>query len=312
MARHLYIGNAVAATYSSGVLAAGAIDIQKMSSSGPTSLVALETITDAPQIRIVQGNGTTNIISPWICGKDVINWSGKSYVAGVAHRTDSTLTSNTAAISFVTTKIYRIDTDSFENFSFDTGNIASGQTPTQVQVIVLAAWDAILAVNKPDWLNDVATVAAGVFQVTATKRGDTTNSGSLWDEKNVIIEMIQTHSADTTQTHGNAIGVNMLVGYGDGYWVKAMEEETRGVNYGYYNRIQLPNTPTTTAVATSNYDVYNIACTKDGSSSSQIHGVDNLIELNIAFDNGTAALTLALEGILNPYLASANFPVVVL
>jgi predicted N-formylglutamate amidohydrolase len=58
--------------------------------------------------------------------------------------------------------------------------------------------------------------------------------------------------------------------------------------------------------------MYHIAATKDGSSSSQIHGVDNLIEINIAFDNGTAALTQALENKLNSYLASANFSPVIL
>ena len=86
-----------------------------------------------------------------------------------------------------------------------------------------------------------------------------------------------------------------------------MDEELRGTQYGYYNRREQPVTPTSTAVKTDTYDMYHIACTKDGSSSSQIHGVDNIIELNIAFDNGTAALTQALEGVLNPYLNSAGF-----
>ena len=65
MARHLAIGNAVAVSYSSGVLAAGAVDIQKLSASGPTTMVAGDTIADSAQFRIVQGNGTTNIVSPW-------------------------------------------------------------------------------------------------------------------------------------------------------------------------------------------------------------------------------------------------------
>ena len=32
-------------------------------------------------------------------------------------------------------------------------------------------------------------------------------------------------------------------GFGDGFYVKDMEEELRGVNYGFYNRVELPNTP---------------------------------------------------------------------
>ena len=33
----------------------------------------------------------------------------------------------------------------------------------------------------------------------------------------------------------------------------------------------------------------------------------NLIEITIAFDNDTATLTQALEGVLNPYMNSAGF-----
>ena len=84
MAKHLIIGNEVAVSYSSGVLADGAVDVQKLSASGPTSMVPGDTIADSPQFRIVMGNGTTNVVSPWVYGKDVINWSCKGHVAQVA------------------------------------------------------------------------------------------------------------------------------------------------------------------------------------------------------------------------------------
>ena len=307
MARHLMIGDDTAVSYSAGVLADNALDVQKRSASGWTSLAPGDTIADSSEIRIVQGNGTTNIVSPWFYGKDVVDWSGKSYTASVAHRVDGTLTNNTAAISVVTTKIYRTDVDTHDSFSFDTGDIASGQTPTQVQVIVLAAWNAIADSDLPDWLNATAAVNAGAFRVTASKRGDATNSGGVWAEKNPVIRMIQTHSVDTAQTFADAIGVGMTTGYGDGFALKAMEEELRGNQYGYYNRVQLPVTPTATIDTAETYDMYNIVATKDGSSASQINGVDNLIEITIAFDNDTGALTSALEGVLNPYMASAGF-----
>ena len=307
MARHLMIGDDTAVSYSAGVLADNALDVQKRSASGWTSLQPGDTVADSAEIRIVQGNGTNNIVSPWFYGKDVINWSGKSYVAAVAHRVDGTLTTNTAAISVVTTKIYRTDIDSHDSFSFDTGNIASGQTPTQVQVIVLAAWDAITASDKPDWLNDTAAVNAGDFRVTASKRGDTVNSGGTWAEFNPVIRMIQTHSVDTAQTFADAVGVAMLPGYGDGFALKAYEDSLMGNQYGYYNRVQQPNTPASTIDTAETYDMYNIVATKDGSSSSQINGVDNLIEITIAFDNDTATITQALEGVLNPYMNSAGF-----
>ena len=88
MARHLMIGNAVAVDRTvAGILDAGAIEIQKNSASGPTTMVAGDTIANSPQFRIVQGNGTRDIVSPWIYGKDVINWSGKSYVPAKAQTT---------------------------------------------------------------------------------------------------------------------------------------------------------------------------------------------------------------------------------
>jgi hypothetical protein len=305
MARHLIIGNDVAVATTNGLVADGAVSVQKMTQNGPAELVQGETFADAPQIRIVSG-GTDgkNIVTPWIYGRDVVNYSGKANVAAVAHRVDGTLTTNTAAISVVTTKIYRTDVDSHDSFSFDTGDIASGQTPTQVQVIVLAAWDAIAAADKPDWLNDTAAVNAGDFRVTASKRGDAVNSGGTWEEFNPIIRMIQTHSVDTAQTFADAVGVAMLPGYGDGFAVKAFEESLMGAQYGYYNRITQPITPASQAVTGTAYDMYVIAATKDGSSASQINGVDNLIEINVALVAGDAD-SVVVENKLNAYFAGS-------
>ena len=312
MARHLIIGDGTAYGVTAGLVDDGAVSIQKMTQNGPTELVAGDTIADAPQIRIV-GGGTDgkNIVTPWIYGKDVVNWSGKAYSAAAAHRTDGTLATNTAAISVVTTKIYRTDISGFNFFSFDTGNIASGQTPTQVQVIVKAAWDAIAQSDKPDWLNATAAVNAGEFRVTASKRGDAANDGSVWAEKNPIIEMVQTHSLDTAQTYANSVGVAMTMGYGDGFEVKSFEESLMGAQYGYYNRIAQPITPASQAATGTSYHMYVIAATKDGSSSSQINGVDNLIELNMALVAGDADSAIV-ENKLNSYLASANFAPVIL
>ena len=82
MARHLLIGDG---TTSTGVEANGAIGIEKLSATGPTQLVPGDTLSDSMQIRFVQGTATRNVYSPWIYGKDVINYSGKSYSAPVAH-----------------------------------------------------------------------------------------------------------------------------------------------------------------------------------------------------------------------------------
>ena len=88
-----------------------------------------------------------------------------------------------------------------------------------------------------------------------------------------------------------------------------MEEELRGTAYGFYNRVELPNTPAASAVVGTTYDIYHLVATKDGSSASQIHGVDNLIEIYVALPAGDGD-NIAFEAAANGYLASVNFPAV--
>jgi len=302
MARHLMIGNEIAAAYTNGLLADGAIDVQKLSASGPTSMVPGDTIATSAQFRIVQGGAGNNIVSPWIYGKDVINWSGKSHVAQVAEVKRATLTTNATAVGNHTLKIIN-KTNGAEPFEMKSYEIAvtATMTPTAQTALLKIAIDADL----PHWVNGAVTDNGGSIDCTGFKKGEAKADGSIQEDL-VAMEFAWdsnsngTTMADTAQTPGNR-------GYGDGYYIKDMEENNRGTQYGYYNRVQLPNTPALTTVVASPYDVYHIAATKDGSSASQIMGVDNLIEINIAFDNGTAALTSALEGVLNPYLLSAGF-----
>ena len=110
-----------------------------------------------------------------------------------------------------------------------------------------------------------------------------------------------TWTLDSAPTGGS------FAGCGSGYAVRIREEEMWGNNFGVYDRAGIPKNPTTYSVLADTYDMYHIAATKDGSSQSQVHGVDNIMEISIAFDNGTAALTSALEGLLNPYMASVGF-----
>lgn len=75
-------------------------------------------------------------------------------------------------------------------------------------------------------------------------------------------------------------------------------------------RGHLPKQPTLESVTGTNYDMYSIVATKDGSSSSQINGVDNLIELNVAAVAGDAD-SLIFENKLNAYF-TGSFPAVIL
>ena len=147
---------------------------------------------------------------------------------------------------------------------------------------------------------------SGVITLTGFTKGATKADGSVQGEV-VLFDVVDDLDGDNGTTAAFATTTAASRGNGDSFYIKEMEEELRGAQYGFYNRIHQPNTPAQSTVIGDSYDVYHIVATKDGSSASQIHGVDNLIEIYIAFDNGTAALTMALEGQLNPYLNAAGF-----
>jgi hypothetical protein len=332
MARHLYIGNAVAvARTTAGILDSGAVEIQKLSSSGPTAMLPGDTLADSPQFRIVQGDGTRDIVSPWVYGRDVINWSGKSNTAAVSQSSTIVGTAAATNTSDVEVTIKLVNTSNGQNFgdsksytvitnanSINTiaeiGDNFTGAMYSGYSISGSASLSATNSADLPWFVKSITWDASTTITLVGWDKGETMTNGQVAEYPttfNIVIENGDAAANGGTYTisapNQSATGTLALRGYGDGYYVKQMEEDLRGANYGYYNRVQLPVTPTQTAVVGDSYDMYHIAATKDGSSSSQIHGVDNIIELNIAFDNGTAALTQALEGVLNPYLNSAGF-----
>tara|TARA_R100001440_G_scaffold51064_1_gene71036 strand:+ start:2364 stop:3296 length:933 start_codon:yes stop_codon:yes gene_type:complete len=310
MARHLYIGNNIAVSYSAGVLANKAIDVQKLSASGPTSMVAGDTIADSERFRIVQGNGTTNIVSPWIYGRDVIDWSGKGYSAQVAQVKRAAFATNATVAGEHTLKVMNKTNgnEPFEQKSY-TISVAAGATPTTQ----CTAFTTAINNDLPHWINGNITNNGTSLDFTGFKKGETKADGSVQEDLVLIefsFEAIDGGGNGTTMTE--SVQTPGSRGVGDYHYVQKLEDISKGVNYGFYHRGHLPNTPVDTALVGGQYDMYHIAATKDGSSSSQINGVDNIIEINIALDNSTPAITQAFENKLNSYLASANFSPVIL
>ena len=99
--RQLLVASEVVVGYAGGVLASGAVDVQKRPADGSNSVTKLpaDTIAQAPQIRLVQGTPEgKNIVTPWFSGTDVIAWKKATYVAGqVAQSTTLTF----AGVPFV-------------------------------------------------------------------------------------------------------------------------------------------------------------------------------------------------------------------
>jgi len=307
MARQLLIGNNVAMAYASGVLANGAISVQKLSAAGPTEMVAGDTIATSAQFRIVQGTGSKNIVSPWIYGKDVIDYSGKSFVAPTAQVLTATFATNPTAAGYHTFKVINKTNgaEPFEMKSYTIPVLAGAPGSPTIQAAAIAA---AMVADMPHWV-DIAIAVGAVLTITGFMKGAVLADGSIQEHAVTMDAAWDGASNGTTMADVYTGG---LRGYGGSFYVKEMEENLRGANYGYYNRIAQPITPAQTAVTTSSYDMYSIVATKDGSSASQINGVDNLIEITIAFDLSTPGFTTALEAKLNPYLVSAGFTAVTL
>ena len=310
MARHLIIGDGTAYGVTNGLVDDGAISIQKMSSSGPTELVLGDTFADAPQIRIVGGGKDgKDIVTPWIYGKDVINYSGKSYVDQQACTVTNTIAGTSANAGTLVLKFIKTSGPRQEFFSFST-EIAASTAHTAADALIKTAFEDASLV-KPDWLNPVCDATAGATVVfSGAVRGDVAYSANTWDYEPVQIKLIVESYDGGTQTHTASATTGGHPGYGDGFAVRAFEESLQGTSHGFYMRGHLPKQPTLESVTGSNYDMYSIVATKDGSSATQINGVDNLIEVNIAAIAGDAD-SLVVENKLNGYFAGV-FPNVIL
>ena len=309
MARHLIIGDG-ATRGTANPVEDGAITIHKMSASGPTDLIIGESIIDAPQIRIVGGGKDgKNIVTPWIYGKDVINFSGKSYVDQAACTVTNTIAGTSAAAGTLVLKFIKTSGPRQEFFSFST-EIAASVAHTDADALIKTAFEDASLV-KPDWLNPDCDATAGATVVfSGAVRGDVAYSGNTWDYEPVQIKLIVESYDGGTQTHTASATTGGHPGYGDRFAVRAFEESLQGTSHGFYMRGYLPKQPTLESVTGSNYDMYSIVATKDGSSHSQINGVDNLIELNVAAIAGDAD-SAVFEAKLNGYFAGV-FPSVVL
>ena len=307
MARHLIIGDDTTVAYDgNGLLADGSIDIQKLSSDGPTSLVAGEGIADSDQIRFVQGGPAgidVNIVSPWIYGRDIIVAGGTPAVAQAAQVSTVTFATNANAdepAAFL--KLINL-TDGQEPFEFK--NYEVKVTSGDTNAAIATALFNLINANKPHWIKTVADDGAGVLTFTGFKKGETKADGSVQSEV-ALFDVVDNFDGDFATTATFATTTAASRGQGDGFYIREMEEELRGVNYGFYNRVELPNTPAASSVTATAYDMYHIVATKDGSSASQIHGVDNLIEIYVATPNGGAD-GLIFENQLNGYILSAGF-----
>lgn len=303
--RQLLIGDGatVAAYATTGALADGAIDIQKLSSDGPVSLVPGETIADSDSIRFVQGTADANVVSPWIKGKNVVAFGGLSGAAQTAEVARFTISTNASATGKHTFKLINL-TNGAEPFEFKSYeyDVTLNDTPTTQT----AALKIVIDADLPHWVNGAVTDNGGNIDITGFKKGEVKADGSVQSE---LVHM--DGAFDNSEGGASTMAVTYSTpgsrGAGDYFYMREMEEELQGSGFGYYNRVELPIQPTLFTDSTdAPYDVYHIVASKDGSTTSGINGVDNLMEIYIAINDGDAD-GLIFEGKLNPWMNSAGF-----
>ena len=329
MARHLIIGDGTAYGTTNGLVDAGAVSIQKLSASGPTELGAGETIADSAQIRFLQGTSGRDIVTPWIYGKDVVHFGGKTYSAPVSQISTVTVSANATNTSDVEVTLKFVNTsngqaDPFDAKSFTVVTNASGVN-TQAEIGEAFVDEMYAGYNSgggsvsatqtdelPWFVKSIAWDNTSLLTFVGWDKGETMQNGQVAEYPTTFeIKIENGDAAANGGTYTIATGTTASRGYGYGEYIYEMESELMGTNYGYYNRVQLPVAPSNTASKTTTYDTYQIVATKDGSSNSQIHGVDNLIDITIALptdaSGAASAYGIIFEGKLNPYMNSAGF-----
>jgi len=307
--RQLIVSDGTAVSYSGNVLAAGAVDIVKLSADGHTPLLPGETITDSDSIRIIQGTAEgVNIFTPWIPGADIVSWKGTSYTAQTRNSFTATVTTVPTAAGEVTIKVTDRSSSAqvFPRKSFTlpvTAGLAVATIGARLVAGLTGETAATILANQGTFYPILGSVQ-GEVQNTGAAIGFRGNLFSIASETELGNLTLSSEGMDGS--NGTTLPITSIIypslGAGDGNIIIEYEKSLKG-DRSFYNRIFLPNTPPTYAVAASTYDVYTLAF--KNSVPGSINGVDNLREISIARVSGAAAAVIsAFEGAINPYAAS--------
>lgn len=315
--RQLLISDGATASYTGGLLAPGAIDVQGLSSSGPTSLTPGETISDYPAIRIVQGTAANraNIVSPWIDGTSVANWAGQSYAAQTAQNTTWAFATNPTVGTIFTCKIidraigqaqFNRKSASYTAVTGDVaGNVVMGIMEDLTGLSIAAG--TLLAATAYDVVGMGGRVTASINAITSGAATTITLVGSTFAaDPYSVAASFESASENLSGDFGTVLTVTAVAAPGignggDGNFMVELEKSLQGLGTSFYNRVQLPNTPPAYAVAATTYDLYKLRF--GNASEGNIRGVDNYREIVIAAPAGDADGAV-FEGKINPWLNS--------
>tara|TARA_R110000796_G_scaffold10289_1_gene34316 strand:- start:3022 stop:3954 length:933 start_codon:yes stop_codon:yes gene_type:complete len=306
MARHLLIGNGVAPVIANGLATDKSIALQ---TEAGAVMDGNDTFALSNTFRVVQGTAGNNIVSPWINGKNIISVTAAPYVAAVAHTAKITATGSSTAAGFVNLKFVRKGGTHPEFFHLTVAAPLAVNTADALGILIFNAYNAA---SKPDWLATTCTEASALVTFSGAKNSATWEGGLV-----PFAVILEENTVGTTTFPIVNDFASAVSGTGVGYDLLKLEKEHQGINSGFYNRIFFPNAPATTVDVTVTYDIITIVATKDGSTTSSINGVDNLIQIDIAMqampvDGDTAADAVldVLQTALNAYTGTVGFAAV--
>ena len=302
--RQLIVAAEVALAPVAGVVNSGAVSIEKQSPAGPTELGIGDTYGAAPKIRLVQGTPEgRNIVTPWIDGKDIVAWKKEDYAAQVAQSTVITFAAGPfTADGIATVKLIGLNQGQaqFERKSY---TIEVGPASA---VTTAALFAAALALRIT---NDIAAGAGPSFITTAIAAGavvtltGTTFSLTAAPQTELGNFRIASEGFDNGVTIAIVTAFNPTLGVGSAEVLAQYERSLKG-DRSFYNRVELPNTPPSyidTATPTL-YDVYSIVA--NNGTVGQIHGVDNLRSISVAWNSVGGVQDVAFLAKLNPWMLS--------
>ena len=292
--RQLIIGNDVVVAYTNGVLAPGAVDIQKEGAAGANStpLLATDTYATAKKIRFVQGTAEgKNIVSPWIDGKDIVVWKGETFSGQAAQVTTLTFGGAFIADGEATVKLIGLNQGQAQ---FERKSYTISVSATTTGAAFAATLEGLIAADLPSFIAS-SSEAAGVITLNGTvfSLSLDTELGSFKVASEGILDNGVTLAISSTAPS---------LGYGDAEVLGQYEKSLQG-DRSFYNRVELPNTPPSYIVGGVQYDTYSLVA--DNGALGQIKGVDNVRSITVAINDAAATAAQSnFQGILNAWLAT--------
>lgn len=270
-------------------------------------------ITDYPVIQIVRGGASSaHTFSAPIKGTQVKKWKGQSYAAAVQQVSTITIPTNVVgyiynvAIIVTSNKIWGSQRQDRRVFSY-TATDTSASTAATALAALINADEYLQGINVPNAPGAILTATTNSADLILTGNAQTYDIVSGY-EQNTFDCMLEVKNASyTVVTHVSKVATTKPVpGSGTVSKVKDLERSLKALKgLDNFTMFPVPSGNTSTDVeAAGTYDLYIIEH-DDVHPSADLNGqIASPLRTIIAVPSANTTVTTALEGVLNPWMAS--------